>query len=166
MIRKMMQGILIAATILTLHAQVLQAEQGEGINPQLWYKLALVDERAYLFTHWQRIHPQLTLYGATTPRVFRRNTHSVDEITYEIDGQSYPLSHYIDKANISGLMVLRDGEVRLEFYGKGLDAQSRTSSSRKCKPAVVMRARRRSSSGFSSFVQHSRPRGDRFLLIS
>ena len=132
--RKIGYKVLIAVTILTLHAQALQAEQvtppqkaeeGEGINPQLWCKLAIVDERAYLFTHWERIHPQLTLYGSATPRVYNRNTRSVDEVTYEIDGQRYTLSHYIAKANISGLMVLRDGEVRLEFYGKGLSAQSR-----------------------------------------
>ena len=53
------------------------------------------------------------------------NTRSVDEITYEIDGQTYTRSDYIERANVSGLMVLRDGEVRMEYYGKGLDAWSR-----------------------------------------
>lgn len=97
----------------------------EGIDPKLWYKLAIVDERAYLFTHWERLHPHRALFGAATPRVYKRNTRSVDKVTYEVDGQRHTLSDYLEKANISGLMVLRDGEVRLEFYGKGLDAQSR-----------------------------------------
>ena len=97
----------------------------EGIDPKLWYKLAVVDERAYLFTHWERMHPQQALAGAATPRVYKRNTQSVDEVIYEVDGQRYTLPDYLEKANISGLMVLRDGEVRLEYYGKGLDAQSR-----------------------------------------
>jgi CubicO group peptidase (beta-lactamase class C family) len=130
MMRKIMQGLLIAAAILTLHVEAeqvapQQAAEGEGINPKLWSNLAIVDERAYLFTHWERIHPQRTLVGAATPRVYKRNTQSIDEVTYELDGQRYTLADYIDKANVSGLMVLRDGEVRLEFYGKGLDAQSR-----------------------------------------
>ena len=133
MVIKTIKGAIIAAGILTSPVEILQAEQttppqkaaeSEGIDPTLWFKLADVDARAYLFTHWERIHPQRTIYGASTPRVYKRNTQSVDEITYELDGQRHTLSHYIDKANISGLMVLQGGEVRLEYYGKGLNAQS------------------------------------------
>ena len=132
--RKMMKGALIVVAILTLPAEALQAQQvtapqkataEEAINPKLWYKLALVKERAYLFTHWEQVHPHRILPGAATPRVYKRNTHSIEEVTYELDGQRYTLSHYIEKANISGLMVLRDAEVRLEYYGQGLDARSR-----------------------------------------
>ena len=134
MMRKIMKGLLIVATILTLRAEAQQAEQvtppqkaaeGEEINPKLWYRLAFQGERADLFTYWERVQPHRTLSAATTPRVYKRNTQSVDEVTYELDGQRYPLSHYIEKASISGLMVLYGGEVRLEYYGKGLDAQSR-----------------------------------------
>jgi len=70
------------------------------------------------------MHPHSILPGAETPRVYKRNTHSIDEVTYELDGQTYKLTDYIEKADISGLMVLRDGEVRLEYYGQGLDEQS------------------------------------------
>ncbi len=134
MMRKIMRGVLVASTILTLHAEALQAEQvipaqkeveGEGMNPKLWMRLAFVDERADIFTHWERVHPHRILPGAATPRVYKRYTISIDEITYEMDGERYKLTDYIEKANISGLMVLRGGEVRLEYYGKGLDAQSR-----------------------------------------
>ncbi len=134
MMKKIIKGALIIAVILTLNAKTLQAEEftppqkaaeSEELNPKLWYKLAVVDERAYLFTHWERIHPHRTLPGAEAPRVYKRNTQSVDEVTYEMDGQNYTLSDYLEKANISGLMVLQGGEVRLEYYGKGLDAQSR-----------------------------------------
>ncbi len=99
--RKIVKGVLATATILTLHAEALQAQQvappqkaaaGEGINPKLWSKLAIVDERAYLFTHWERIHPQRTLDGAATPRVYKRNTQPVDAVTYEMDGERYTLS--------------------------------------------------------------------------
>jgi CubicO group peptidase (beta-lactamase class C family) len=78
-----------------------------------------------LFTHWERVQPYRTLAAATTPRVYKRSTQSVDEVTYEFKGKRYPLSHYIEKADVSGLMVVQGGEVRLEYYGKGLDAQSR-----------------------------------------
>lgn len=48
----------------------------------------------------------------------------MDEITYEFEGQTYSIAHYIEKAKLSGLMVLKDGEVRVEYYGNGIDAQS------------------------------------------
>ena len=131
---KSMKAVLIVATMLTLRAEAQQAEQvtpppkaaeGEKLNPKLWYLLMFQNARAELFTHWERVQPHRTLSAATTPRVYKRNTHSIDEVTYEFDGQRYPISHYIEKDNVSGLMLLRNGEVQLEYYGKGLNAQSR-----------------------------------------
>lgn len=102
-----------------------EAAEDDATNPRLWYRLGIVEERAELFTHWERVHPHRILLGAKTPRVYERNTRSIDEVTYEVDGKSHSLPDYIERANVSGLMVLHDGEVRLEYYGKGLDARSR-----------------------------------------
>jgi CubicO group peptidase (beta-lactamase class C family) len=44
---------------------------------------------------------------------------------YEYEGQQYPVTDYIETANIAGLMVLQGGMVRFEYYGKGIDAESR-----------------------------------------
>ena len=99
--------------------------ESEEINPRLWYTLGTVEGRAELFTHWERVHPHSILPGAAAPRIYNRNTRPVDEVTYEMDGQTYELTDYIERANISGLMVLREGEVRLEYYGNGIGAESR-----------------------------------------
>ena len=134
MMKEIIKGLLIAAVILMLNADTLQAEENarpqksaesEEINPKLWYTLATVEGRAELFTHWERMHPHSILPGAATPRVYKRNTRSVDEVTYEMDGDTYKLTDYIERANVTGLMVLREGEVRLEHYGHGIDAESR-----------------------------------------
>jgi CubicO group peptidase (beta-lactamase class C family) len=90
-----------------------------------WYTLALEGPRAELFTHWELIQAQAQLSASSNPRVYQRNTRDIDEVSYVFDDKTWPLSHYLDKANISGFMVLHNGEVRLEFYGKGLDAESR-----------------------------------------
>ncbi len=133
MLTAMMLTAMLTA-MLTVRAEAQQSEQVtspqkaaevEGTDPKLWFRLQYEDERADLFTHWERVHPHRALRGAATPRVYKRNTQSVDEFTYELDGQRHTLSHYLEKANISGLMVLRAGEVRLEYYGKDLDARSR-----------------------------------------
>ena len=132
--RKIMKAVLIVATILMVRAKAQPTEQvtrpqktaeGEGINPKLWFRLAFVNERADLFTHWERIHPHRVLPGAAVPRVYKRNTRPVDEVTYDLDGETYKLTDYIERANVAGLMVLREGEVRLEYYGHGIDADSR-----------------------------------------
>ena len=123
--RKIMAGALMVLTVFAFHAEAQKAWESEGVNPKLWKRLPVKDERAYIFTHWERMHPHAILAGAENPRAYKRNTHSIDEITYELDGKTHNLRDYVEKADISGLMVLRNGEVRLEFYGLGLDAQSR-----------------------------------------
>ncbi len=134
MMRKILTGAFIIAAILMLNVQALHAEENappqeatesEEINPRLWYTLATVEGRAELFTHWERVHPHSILPGAAAPRIYKRNTRPVEEVTYEMDGETYKLTDYIERANISGLMVLREGEVRLEYYGNGIDAESR-----------------------------------------
>ncbi|MCZ6680044.1 MAG: serine hydrolase [Candidatus Poribacteria bacterium] len=124
MMRNMMQGALMVTMIFTLCVEA-QPTESEKIDPKLWYTLATVEGRAELFTHWERVHPHAVLPGATAPRTYKRNTVSIDEVTYELDGKTYTLTDYIKRGNVSGLMVIQDGEVKLEYYGHGLDAQSR-----------------------------------------
>ncbi len=102
-----------------------QELEASEINPRLWFRMASEPARAELFTHWERVHPHQVVRGAETPRDYERGTTPVDQITYPFEGQQHPLSDYLERANISGLMVLHGGKVRLEFYGKGLDAESR-----------------------------------------
>lgn len=90
-----------------------------------WYTLAFEGSRAELFTHWELIQAQGQLSASSNPRLYKRSGRNLEEVSYVFDGKTWPLTHYLDKANISGFMVLHDGEVRLEFYGKGLDAESR-----------------------------------------
>jgi CubicO group peptidase (beta-lactamase class C family) len=90
-----------------------------------WYTLALEGPRAELFTHWEVIQPHSQLPASSTPAVFERRLTSVDGVTYEFEGQTHPLSDYLEKANVTGFLVLAADRVRLEYYAKGLSAQSR-----------------------------------------
>ena len=132
--RVVLEGSLIVAAILMLDVTALlaaqdappqEATESEEVNPRLWYTLGTVEGRAELFTRWERVHPHSILPGAAVPRIYGRNTRPVDEVTYEMDGETGQLSDYIERANISGLMVLREGEVRLEYYSNGIGAESR-----------------------------------------
>ena len=94
-------------------------------QPWRWYLAGFEGARADHFSHWDRVHPYQTIVASSTPRVFDRRTSELSEVMYEYEGQQYPVTDYIETANIAGLMVLQGGMVRFEYYGKGIDAESR-----------------------------------------
>ena len=85
----------------------------------------VVGWRADIFTNWGVIQPLAELNASSKPRVFERDLNSPDAVSYSLDGKSIPLSDYLDRANISGLMVLHDGVIKMEYYAQGLNAESR-----------------------------------------
>jgi hypothetical protein len=94
---------------------------------QTWRLRTMLVEwpRADVFTHWEVIQPVAPLTSSSNPRSFLRNSVNPAEISYQYNGQRIPLTDYFTRANISGFMVVADGQVRLEFYGKGLTSESR-----------------------------------------
>lgn len=95
------------------------------LEPWRCYTLVFESARASLFTHWELIQPVSPLRASSTPKTYFRNTVDPSALNYEYKGKSYPLTHYLRRANISGFMVLADGQIRLEYYGKGLTPESR-----------------------------------------
>jgi CubicO group peptidase (beta-lactamase class C family) len=81
--------------------------------------------RSDLFRHWEVIQPVSQLQASTKPRTYPRNTVDPSTLDYEYEGKSYRLTGYLEKANISGFMVVADGEVRLEYYAKDFTPESR-----------------------------------------
>jgi hypothetical protein len=124
--KKIAKWALIAFLILLAGFAIRLFKPWDDLESWRWYTLAFESPRAELFTNWQVIQPHSQLLGSSTPRIYPRNTKSLDQITYAFEGQTYPLSRYLAKANVSGFLVLNGGEVRLEFYGKGLNAESRS----------------------------------------
>ncbi|WP_158743556.1 serine hydrolase [Acidisphaera sp. L21] len=48
--------------------------------------------------------------------------------TYGLDGQTRSVERYMTRTNVAGLLVLKDGAIRLERYALGLDEATRWSS--------------------------------------
>jgi CubicO group peptidase (beta-lactamase class C family) len=90
-----------------------------------WQTMVLESNRAALFSNWEVIQPVAPLVGAAQPRTYPRNTVDPASISYEYEGKRYPLTHYLDRANITGFMVLADGEVRLEYYAQDFTPETR-----------------------------------------
>lgn len=90
-----------------------------------WYTLPFESLRAGIFTHWEVIQPVARLQASTNPRRYQRNLTPPDGLFYTLGTERIPLTRYLEKANVSGLMVLQGGEVKLEYYARGLDRESR-----------------------------------------
>jgi CubicO group peptidase (beta-lactamase class C family) len=90
-----------------------------------WYTMPFESLRAEVFSNWEVIQPVAPLQASTNPRQYQRNVASPESVSYPMGNERIPLTAYLEKANISGLMVLQDGEVKLEYYAKGLSRESR-----------------------------------------
>ena len=90
-------------------------------QPRRWYTMPIEALRADLFADWGVIQPQAEIPSSSSPRIYERDLIDPATVTYEFDGERRTVSDYIERANVSGLMLLRDGKVRTEVYRKGLD---------------------------------------------
>ncbi|MFM0337015.1 serine hydrolase domain-containing protein [Paraburkholderia fungorum] len=60
------------------------------------------------------------------------------EPNYEVDGQRYSVGDYMDRNNVVGLLVIKDGHVILERYGLGLAPGDRWSTMSTVKSMTAM----------------------------
>ncbi|MBW1813681.1 MAG: serine hydrolase [Deltaproteobacteria bacterium] len=125
MIKKIIKIVSVVILTALIGFSVWMAKPWLDYDPWRWYFAGIEGWRADHFSHWERVQPYRTIPASSTPRVFDRSTGELSEVMYEFDGQQYPITHYIEKANIAGLMVLQGGKVRFEYYGKGIDQNSR-----------------------------------------
>ena len=71
------------------------------------------------FLHWQRIFATRTI-PASTPIPLAEAADQIDPV-YSYGGQSRTVEDLIKVDYLSGLLVLKDGEVVLERYARGLE---------------------------------------------
>jgi hypothetical protein len=114
---------LVAVSVAAL--AILFTKPWDDLQSWRWYTQMVEWTRSDLFRHWEVIQPVAELAASSRPRKYRRNTVDPAGLTYEFEGELYPLTHYLERANISGFMVLADGQVRLEYYAKDFTAESR-----------------------------------------
>ena len=55
--------------------------------------------------------------GKTYPLPLAR--HPLPSIVYRLKGRRYGLEDYLRRQSVTGLLILKDGAVAFEFYGKG-----------------------------------------------
>lgn len=124
-IKRMAKAIGILLLVVLIGGGTWFTKPWDDLQAWRWYTMPFEGLRANIFTHWEVIQPVALLQASTNPRQYQRNVSSLESVSYMIGNERIPLTAYLEKTNISGLMVLQDGEIKLEYYAKGLNAESR-----------------------------------------
>ena len=77
-----------------------------------------MEDRMIGFRNDYRAYPG-DVFKHATPRPLMRQIHDMSSVSYTVDGHSYNLQEYVARNKIAGLMVIKNGVVVLEFYGRG-----------------------------------------------
>lgn len=72
-----------------------------------------------------RLFPSRVIEAGDSPRELSASEASIDGLTFEVDGEQYDIYDYLALNNVTGLVVLKDGEVVYETYQRGNDRDTR-----------------------------------------
>lgn len=83
------------------------------------------DSQIIRFRNWWRLYPGREIRAGNSPSVLPRQTTDFSTLRYEVDGQQYSLDDYKIRNHVGGLLVIKEGVIRHEFYGMGNDEDTR-----------------------------------------
>jgi CubicO group peptidase (beta-lactamase class C family) len=89
-----------------------------GTATTMWQEPYMVGS----YRHWAEIYP-VRIVEAGTPLALPRGA-PIAALEFWGNGEKFTLESYIERARVTGLLVIKDGEIRLEAYGHGADATS------------------------------------------
>ncbi|MHC5306335.1 serine hydrolase domain-containing protein [Bartonella sp. LJL80] len=64
------------------------------------------------------------VFKHATPRPLPRDIQDLSNVSYSVDNHGYDLQQYINRNNVTGLMVIKNGTVVVEYYGQGNTAKT------------------------------------------
>jgi len=86
---------------------------------------AFEGDRDYFFQNASELYPTRTVASSETSVPLPQTDGRLDGFTYEFDGQTRQLADLYTDMETSGLIIIRDGEIVHESYGRGADAGTR-----------------------------------------
>ena len=79
----------------------------------------------YFFQNTSELYPTRTVSVSETHQPLLRNDAALEGFTYQYEGETRDLADLYTEMETSGLMIIHDGEVVHESYGRGADAGTR-----------------------------------------
>lgn len=83
------------------------------------------DTQIVRFRNWWRLFPGRTIHAGDQVRELPVSQVDFSSLRYEVDGKSYSLDDYKLNYHTGGLLVIKNGEIKHEFYGMGNDENTR-----------------------------------------
>lgn len=118
---------LLAVALIAVGGYLLVERPWSGYGLLAMNSLFSEGERVENFRHMDEIFPADDVAGARRPVDFPRRERAL-EVTYRYDGKRRTLQEYHERADTTGLLVVKDGEVLHERYFQGADSESRFTS--------------------------------------
>lgn len=80
-------------------------------------------DRVIGFRNSYRAYPG-DVFHRGTPQPLKRNIQDLSAVSYEINDNEYTLHDYIERNDVTGMMIIKDGQVVFEYYGQGNTPQT------------------------------------------
>lgn len=124
-----MKKILVAATagLLVVGGILFLTRPWSDYDPLTMNGLFHPDKRVTNFRHMDRIFPARGIAAAPEIFEFPRAERPLN-VTYRFEGAPRTLDGFLERASVTGLLVIKDGAVVHERYRLGADAESRSTS--------------------------------------
>jgi CubicO group peptidase (beta-lactamase class C family) len=83
------------------------------------------DSQIIRFRNWWRLYPGRVINAGDSAQILPRNPADFSRLSYEVEGEQFSLDEYKIRNHVGGLLVIKDGVIRHEFYGMGNDEETR-----------------------------------------
>ncbi len=122
----------LALILLALGARADDAELWPvGNKVSMWSEPYMVGS----YRHWAEIYPVRVVPTAPPVSELPRN-EDLGDVPFWGNGEKLDVASYLERARVTGLLVIRDGVIRLEAYGNGADETSMMTSQSVAKSVV------------------------------
>jgi CubicO group peptidase (beta-lactamase class C family) len=74
--------------------------------------------------NWAALYPTREIKADGYTLVLPERVEDFSRFSYEVEGQQYTLDEYLVRNDNAGLLVIKDGEIKLERYGMGNTAET------------------------------------------
>lgn len=121
-------------------ALILFALGARADDPELWPvggKVSMWSEPYMVgsYRHWAEIYPVRVVPTAPPVSELPRN-EDLGDVPFWGNGEKLDVASYLERARVTGLLVIKDGVIRLEAYGNGADESSMMTSQSVAKSVV------------------------------
>lgn len=116
-------GLVLSATAVA--NEYRHAEEPIGDVEAVYSGHLTPDMAVNTYRNIDRLFPSRVIEAGDSPRELSASEASIDGLTFEVDGEQYDIYDYLALNNVTGLVVLKDGEVVYETYQRGNDRDTR-----------------------------------------